>query len=111
MEHNFEFTLPADSKVFLRSFATYSNILDGFLEKCCILSADAKIFNTDLFGTFAAYCARNGLDTLSRPAFYDLLSGVPHVYAKRIRIGSDNWQCHVGIALKKRHSGTMAAIP
>lgn len=101
MEHNFEFTLPADSKVFLRSFATRSNILDGFLDECCILSADARVFNIDLFGAFTAYCVRNGLDVLSRPVFYDLLSGVPHVYAKRIRIGSDNRQGHVGIALKK----------
>ena len=107
MERNFEFTLPSDSKVFLRSFATRSNILDGFLDECCILSADARVFNTDLFGAFTAYCERNGLDALSRPAFYDLLSGVPHVYAKRIRIGTDNRQGHIGIALKKSwHCGT-----
>lgn len=104
-ERNFEFTLPADSKIFLRSFATRSNILDGFLDECCILSADARVFNTELFGAFTAYCAQNGWDALSRPAFYDLLSGVPHVYAKRIRIGSDNRQGHVGIALKKSWYG------
>ena len=112
MERNFEFTMPSDSKVFLRSFATRSNILDGFLKECCILSADARVFNTDLFGAFTAYCARNGLDALSRPVFYDLLSGVPYVYAKRIRIGADNRQGHVGIALKKSwHCGTLEQWP
>lgn len=103
MERNFEFTLPADSRVFLRSFVTRSNILSGFLEECCILSPESRVFNTDLFGAFTAYCARNGLDAPSRPVFYDLLSGVPHVYAKRIRIGSDNRQGHIGIGLKEQY--------
>ena len=112
MERNFEFTLPADSKVFLRSFATRSNILSGFLEECCILSPESKAFNTDLFEAFTTYCARNGLDTLSRSAFYDLLSGVPHVYAKRIRIGKENRQGHVGITLKKtERPGTLEQPP
>lgn len=107
-ERNFEFTLPADSRIFLRSFATRSNILSGFLEERCILSPESRVFNTDLFGAFTAYCVQNGLDVLSRPVFYDLLSGVPHVYAKRIRIGSDNRQGHVGIALKKSWYGGTA---
>lgn len=100
MERNFVFTLPGDSGAFLASFANRSNVLSDFLEECCILSPEARVFNVDLFASFVDYCARNGLEALSRSRFYDLLSGVPGVYAKRIRIGKENRQGHVGIALK-----------
>lgn len=79
-----------------------SNILAGFLDECCVLSPKARVFNTDLFAAFVDYCARNGLETFSRDQFYDLLSGIPGIYAKRIRIGKENRQGHTGIALKKK---------
>ena len=101
MERNFVFTLPEDSKSFLESFTNRSNVLSGFLEECCILSPKARVFNVELFNAFLEYCEQNGLEALSRSQFYDLLSGVPGVYAKRIRIGKENRQGHVGIAIKK----------
>ena len=107
MGRNFVFTLPRDSGAFLASFSNRSNVLSDFLEECCTLSPDARVFNVDLFAAFVDYCARNGLESLSRSQFYDLLSGVPGVYAKRIRIGKENRQGHIGIGLKKRSvSGT-----
>ena len=107
MGRNFVFTLPGDSGAFLASFSNRSNVLSDFLEECCTLSPDARVFNVDLFAAFVDYCARNGLEALSRSQFYDLLSGVPGVYAKRIRIGKENRQGHIGIGLKKRSvSGT-----
>lgn len=102
MGRNFVFTLPEDSGAFLASFANRSNILAGFLDECCVLSPKARVFNTDLFAAFVDYCARNGLETFSRDQFYDLLSGIPGIYAKRIRIGKENRQGHTGIALKKK---------
>ena len=98
---NFVFTLPEDSGAFLESFSNRSNVLSDFLAECCTLSPEARVFNVDLFAAFVDYCARNGLEALSRSRFYDLLSGVPNVYAKRIRIGKENRQGHVGISLKK----------
>lgn len=102
MERNFVFTLSEDSEAFLASFANRSNVLSGFVEECCILSPKARVFNTDLFAAFVEYCTRNGLEAFSRNQFYDLLSGIPGVYAKRIRIGKENRQGHTGIALKKK---------
>lgn len=99
-ERNFEFTQPEDSKKFLGSFALRGNTLGAFLEECCVLSPDARIFNVELYAAFEAFCARNGLERLSRAKFYELLSGVPHVTAKRLRIGTENRQGHEGIALK-----------
>lgn len=108
MERNFLFTLPADSKAFLRSFADRSNILQGFLEEVCVLAPRARVFNVDLWNAFSDYCDRNGLDRLSRSQLYDLLSGVPGVIAKRIRIGSENRQGHMGIGLKAAYlAGTV----
>lgn len=101
MNRNFVFTLPKDSEAFLASFANRSNVLSGFLEECCIRSPKARVFNTVLFTAFSDYCARNGLEVLSRSQFYDLLSGIPGVFARRIRIGTENRQGHVGIALKE----------
>ena len=86
---NFVFTLPEDSGAFLESFSNRSNVLSDFLAECCTLSPEARVFNVDLFAAFVDYCARNGLEALSRSRFYDLLSGVPNVYAKRIRIGKE----------------------
>ncbi len=112
MERNFAFTFPHDSKAFLVSFANRSNILAGFLEECCNLAPKARVFNADLLAAFADYCARNGLEPLPRGQFYDLLSGIPGVYAKRIRIGGENRQGHTGISLKwPKCSGTVEQSP
>ncbi len=74
------------------------------MAECCTLSPEARVFNVDLFAAFVDYCARNGLEALSRSRFYDLLSGVPNVYAKRIRIGKENRQGHVGYFSKEKQS-------
>lgn len=112
MSRNFVFVLPDDSRAFLASFVNRSNILSGFWEECCILSPKARVFNVELFDAFSNYCEQNGLESLSRSQFYDLLSGVPGVYAKRIRIGKENRQGHVGIALKRSKSpGTLERSP
>lgn len=112
MGRNFVFTLPGDSGAFLASFANRSNVLSDFLVECCTLSPEARVFNVDLFAAFVDYCARNGLEALSRSRFYDLLSGIPGVYAKRIRIGKENRQGHVGISLKRSNPpGTLERSP
>ena len=112
MERNFVFALPEDSKAFLESFVNRSNVLSGFIKERCILSPEARVFNTDLFAAFVDYCAQNGLEALSLSQFHDLLSGIPGVYAKRIRIGKENRQGHVGISLKKSEShGTLEQQP
>lgn len=108
MDRNFVFTQPEDSKSFLELFTNRSNVLSGFLGECCTLSPKARVFNVDLFAAFVDYCARNGLEAISRSHFFDLLSGIPGVYAKCVRIGKENRQGHEGIALKESEfSGTL----
>lgn len=112
IKHNFEFTLPEDSKKFLDSFTLRGNVLGGFLDDCCILDPVVRVFNTELYNAYSAYCKRNGLDAVSRQVLYELLSGIPGVYAKRVRIGTENRQGHIGIALKEMHSsGTLDQKP
>lgn len=101
IKRNFEFTQPEDSKKFLDSFTLRGNVLGGFLAECCDLDPAARVFNTDLYDAYVTYCKRNGLEAVSKQVLYDLLSGVPGVYAKRVRIGTENRQGHVGIALKE----------
>ncbi len=98
---NFVFALPEDSKEFLRSYKLRGNILRGFIEECCILDRQARVFNVNLYAAFETYCERNGIKTLSREKFYELLSGVPYVTMKRIRVGNENRRGHVGIKLKE----------
>lgn len=100
-QRNFEFTLPDDSRQFLDSFALRGNMVSAFIDECCVLDADARVFNLELYAAFEAFCERNGLKALTRPKFYELLSGLPHVAAKRLRIDSENRQGHLGIALKE----------
>lgn len=99
-DRNFRFTIPVDSKLFLESFKLRGNILCNFLEECCVCEPKARVFNTELYAAFVAFCNRNGVDCISRKKFYDLLSGIPHVVAKRLRNGTENRQGHVGIRLK-----------
>lgn len=62
----------------------------------------------ELYEAFSAFCERNGLECLKKSKFYDLLSGVPHVSAKRLRIGEENRQGHIGVTLKENpHYGTL----
>ena len=112
-KRNFEFSLPKDSKEFLASFSVRGNIIQGFLDECCILGPGERVFNVDLYKALETYCAQNGLECPSRPRFYELLSGIPYVTAKRIRIGTENRQGHVGIGLKKdmTDTGTMEQQP
>ena len=107
-ERNYVFTEPEDSRQFLDSFRVRGNILNAFLEECCIRDPKARCFNVELYAAFKAFCERSGLDCLRRAKFYDLLSGVPGVAAKRLRIGDENRQGHVGVTLKENpHHGTL----
>lgn len=108
LARGYEFTVPQDSKEFLASFKHRGNILGLFLEECCELSPEGKVFNTELYAAFTSFCEHNGLECMRRTRFYEMLSGIPHVTAKRLRIGSENRQGHQGISLKKvsRH-GTL----
>ena len=105
---NYAFTEPEDSRQFLEAFQTRGNILNAFLEECCIHAPNARCFNVELYEAFSAFCERNGLECLKKSKFYDLLSGVPHVSAKRLRIGEENRQGHIGVTLKENpHYGTL----
>lgn len=102
IERNYEFTLPEDSRQFLKSFELRGNVLASFIDDCCVLDPEARTFNVDLYAAFEAFSERNGLKALSREKFYELLSGLPHVTLKRLRIGAENRWGHTGIALKDR---------
>lgn len=102
VKRNFEFTLPEDSEQYLKSFSLRGNVLTAFIEECCILDAEARVFNVELYAAFEAFSKRNGLKALSRMKFYELLSGLPNVSMKRLRIGPENRWGHGGIALKDK---------
>lgn len=107
-ERNYEFTLPEDSKKFLDAFKLRGGVLNAFLNECCILESKARVFNTDLYAAYVFFSERNGIKKLSNQKLYDMLSGVPNVYVRRVRIGTENRQGHIGIALKETDaSGTL----
>ena len=98
---NYQFTLPEESKLFLDGFTSRGTSFQAFLKDRCQLSQDARVFNTELYAAYEKYCMINGLDKLSRQKFYDMLSGIPGVVMKRLRIGSENRCGHVGIQLRE----------
>lgn len=102
IKRGFEFTLPEDSKQFLDSLTMRGNVIQAFIDESYVLGPNERVFNTELYAAFEAFCKRDEMERLSRTKFYELMSGIPHVTAKRIRIGTDNRQGHVGIALKKK---------
>lgn len=99
-ERNYEFTMPEDSKRFLMSFKVRGNIVGGFIEDCCVLNPNARVFNDDLYDAFETYCVRNGWNALKRHQLYELLSGYPHVGLTRFRMQGENKNGHLGIRLK-----------
>ena len=99
-ERNYCFTLPDESKEFLNSFEERGNSLQAFLKDCCVVEAEARIFNVDLYQAYVRYCQKNGLEEFSREKLYEMLSGVPGVTMKRIRIRTENRWGHVGIGIR-----------
>lgn len=100
-ERNYMFTSPEDSEDFLKSFELRGNVINAFVEDCCELFPGARIFNKELYTAFEDYCAKNALKPLSKQKFYDLLSGIPNVLMRRIRMNGENRRGHIGIALKE----------
>ena len=87
-------------------------MLGQFLEDCCTLASDGRVFNKELYAAYTAFCEENGWKCESKQVFYDQLSSVPDVFAKRIRIGKENRQGHTGISLKNADtSGTLEQWP
>lgn len=98
---NYQFTIPKESQDFLISFSERGNSIHAFLKDCCEIIPEARTFNTDLLDAYKNYCTVNGLDAFSRKKLYDMLSGIPGITMRRIRIGSQNRHGHVGIRLKQ----------
>lgn len=108
VKRNYAFTLPEDSRRFLRSFDLRGNEVKAFVEDCCELSPDDYVFNEDLYAAYETFCAENGLDRLGRHKVYDCLSSFPNVLMSRRRVNGDNRWKHFGIRLKEPpNSGTL----
>lgn len=97
--NNYRFTLPQESKDFLDSFASRGNSLQLFIADCCYFGPEARVHNAVLLSAYADYCEKNGLVQFGKCEFYEMLSGIPGVCAKRLRMNKENRQGHVGIGL------------
>lgn len=97
---NYCFTIPKESKDFLNSFEERGNSLQSFLKDDCVIEPGARIFNTDLCRAYTQYCLKNGLEEFSKAMLYEMLSGVPGVTMKRVRIGPENRWGHAGVRLR-----------
>nr|WP_326184697.1 phage/plasmid primase, P4 family [uncultured Oscillibacter sp.] len=100
-ERNYIFTMPEESRAYIRAFGMKENSVQTFVNECCELGPDLRVFNADLLEAYKEYCKVNGLVEFSKGRFYEMLDGRPGVYAKRVRIGNENRHGRVGIALKK----------
>ena len=88
------------AKDFLNSFEERGNSLQSFLKDDCVIEPGARIFNTDLCRAYTQYCLKNGLEEFSKAMLYEMLSGVPGVTMKRVRIGPENRWGHAGVRLR-----------
>ena len=112
-ERNYQFTQPDESKLFLDGFANRGNSLQTFIRDCCVLESEGRVHNVDLLEAYQRYCMLNGLEAYPKSRLYEMLSGIPGVSMRRVRIGSENRCGHVGIRLKEESadSGTMEQNP
>ena len=97
------FTLAMDALRELKNrnyFEERGNSLQSFLKDDCVIEPGARIFNTDLCRAYTQYCLKNGLEEFSKAMLYEMLSGVPGVTMKRVRIGPENRWGHAGVRLR-----------
>lgn len=99
---NFQFSIPQESHLFLESFNARGNSLQMFRHDCCEVRPEARVHNADLLAVYKLYCKKNGLEEFSKQKLYDMLSGIPGVHMKRVRIDGNSLQGHVGITLNEQ---------
>ena len=96
---NFRFTIPQESQIFLQSFVERGSSLQTFLRDCCIISPQYRVHNSVLVEAYKRYCKENSLEQYSKQKLYEMLSGIPGISMKRLRINGVSLQGHEGITL------------
>ena len=66
-----------------------SRILDVFLQDCCVIQKEGKIYLRTLYEAFEEYCEENLFECkYSKTQFSQFLSQKPELTRKKIRVGS-----------------------
>ncbi len=99
-ERNFAFELPEDSKEYIKHYKANQNSVISFVSDCCEFDERTVISNTKLLASYKSYCSENGLETIGRTNFYEIICSFSNVTKKRCRIGSKNLQCCCGLRVK-----------
>lgn len=84
-----------------KGWYNYNNGVSEFLEECCVLRADLKIYSENLFMAYKMFCSEKGYDALKSSAkLSEKIYRITRIEQSRFRIGDNNKRGFVGIGLK-----------
>ena len=88
-KNGFCFTESDDSIKLKNQMVEQSRILDVFLQDCCVIQKEGKIYLRTLYEAFEEYCEENLFECkYSKTQFSQFLSQKPELTRKKIRVGS-----------------------
>lgn len=100
IDNNCQFSVPPATREFMGAYARSMNSVALFLEECCAIEDDGKVFSTVLYDRYVNFVQKNGLHKHSPHQFGMQVRSVKGVTNKKIRIGVESLQGYEGIRLK-----------
>ncbi|MER2172920.1 MAG: phage/plasmid primase, P4 family, partial [Psychrobacillus psychrodurans] len=83
----------------LLHFERYSNSVQAFLNEKCTILSNAKIFSSDLYDTYIAYCGNHDLIPISNIEFQKFLTNQFNIEKTKFRMNNENRNGYIGITL------------
>lgn len=99
-KRGYQFTMPAESKEYVLSYAERSNSIRMFINDWCILGPGEREHSKELYIAYREYCAENCLDPIKKGRFGEFLDGIPRVTINKFRLHGKNSWGRIGIGLK-----------
>lgn len=101
LKNNFRFTTPIASSMFMEAYARSLNSVSLFMEECCEISGEKKVFSRTLYDAYVEFVKENMLYKHSEHVFGMQIRSLNGVENKKIRIGK-SLQGYEGIGLKEQ---------
>lgn len=98
--NSMRFTLPEKTDVFMKAFAKSLNSIQSFVNECCELYPEGKVFSKNLYETYVSFARENMLFVHTASTFGGIIRLQPGVENKKIRIAEKSLQGYLGIGIK-----------
>ncbi len=102
-KNNFIFDCPSDTRELLEDYAFQQTNIDRFIKERCMLGGDYKIYSSDLYQAYKAFCADNVIKPFSHIMFSQRVGSISGISNRTIRMkGGISARGFWGIALNNQ---------